>query len=244
MRKILQPFYTAYVAVTFLISLFLAFPVFVLASIGGTMRGRKIIYTIVRYWAKGWLLLIGMPQRVLGSKPPNQRYVIVANHISYMDTLVIFPGLPGYFRALGKAEIAKIPILGFVYKQIVVMVDRSSQKSRAMSMRLMWRVLKREASIMIFPEGGFNETGKVLNDFYNGAFRLAIDTQTPILPVILPDTVHRWHYSHWWKMWPGRNRMIFLEPVPVAGMVQGDAPALKEQVFKVMETQLKEYNYP
>lgn len=97
---------------------------------------------------------------------------------------------------------------------------------------------------MIFPEGGFNETGKVLNDFYNGAFRLAIDTQTPILPVILPDTVHRWHYSHWWKMWPGRNRMIFLEPVPVAGMVQGDAPALKEQVFKVMETQLKEYNYP
>jgi 1-acyl-sn-glycerol-3-phosphate acyltransferase len=243
-RKILQPFYTAYVAVTFLISLFLAFPFFVLVSIGGTMRGRKIIYYIVHYWAKVWLLLIGMPQKIQGPKPLKQRYVIVANHISYLDTIVIFPGLPGYFRALGKSEIAKIPILGFVYKQIVVMVDRSSQKSRAMSMRLMWRALKRESSILIFPEGTFNETGEVLKEFYNGAFRLAIDTQTPILPVLLPDTVHRWHYSRWWKMWPGRNRMIYLDPVPVAGMTIKDVPELKERVAGIMAAQLATYDYP
>jgi 1-acyl-sn-glycerol-3-phosphate acyltransferase len=244
MRKILQPFYTAYVALTFLISFFLLFPFFVLASIGSTIAGRRAIYNIIRYWAKGWFWTIGMPLHIQGHMPPERRYVVVANHISYLDTIAIFPALPGYFRPLGKIEMAKIPIFGFLYRQIVVMVDRSSVQSRATSMRLMWRALKRESSILIFPEGTFNETGAVLKDFYTGAFRLAISSQTPILPILFTDTVHRWHYSHWWKLWPGQNRAVYLSPVAVAGMTMGDMPALKEKVFRLMEAELSKYRYP
>jgi 1-acyl-sn-glycerol-3-phosphate acyltransferase len=108
----------------------------------------------------------------------------------------------------------------------------------------MWRSLKHEGDIVIFPEGTFNETGETLKEFYDGAFRLAINTQTPILPVVFPDTVHRWHYSGWWKLWPGRNRAVFLPEVPVEGMGLDQLPQLKATVYAAMEAELKKYNYP
>lgn len=182
-----------------------------------------------------------MPVKILGNKPPEDKYIIVANHISYLDTLVIFPALQGYFRVLGKKEISRIPIVGFIYKQVVILVDRSNAHSRAKSLRLLWRVLHHDSSILIFPEGTFNETGKPLKEFYDGAFRLAINTQTTLLPVIFPDTVKRWHYSGWWKWWPGKNRAIYLDPVKVEGMKMEDLPSLKQKVYVMMEEELKKY---
>jgi len=185
-----------------------------------------------------WLWAIGMPLTVLGEVPPNDRYVIVSNHISYLDTINIFAAMPGYFRALGKKEISKIPVLGFVYRQIVIMVDRSNPESRAQSIRTMQHALNEEGNVYIFPEGTFNETNHVLKDFYNGAFKLAISTQTSILPVIFPDTVKRWHYSAWWKLYPGRNRAVFLPPISVKGMVMEDTQQLKKHVYGIMESAL------
>ena len=239
-RKILQPFYTAYVLVTFLISILAAFPVFALISLGNNTRSRKIIHLLIRYWCTGWLFLIGMPLRVKG-RVPEGRFVIVANHISYMDTLVIFPAINAYFRPLGKKEITKIPVIGFIYKQVVILVDRSSAVSRAVSMRLMWRVLKKEANIIIFPEGTFNEGTDTLKEFYNGAFRLALTTQTDILPLVLPDTKDRWHYSAWWKVWPGINRAVFLKPIQVKGMGMEELEPLKQKVADLMTAELDKY---
>ena len=59
--------------------------------------------------------------------------------------------------------------------------------------------------------------------------------------MILPDTVHRWHYSAWWKIWPGRNRVVYLDPVPVDGLKMEDLPKLKKQVYNLMETELRKY---
>jgi len=240
-RKVLQPFYTSFVVITFVISILAAFPVFAIISTGNNTRARKAIYSIIRLWSIGWLWLIGMPVRISGKRPPEGRYIVVANHISYLDTLVIFPAIPGYFRALGKKEISRIPVIGFIYKQVVIMVDRNNIHSRARSMRLLWRVLHHEGNIIIFPEGTFNETGKPLKAFYDGAFRLAINTQTPIFPVIFPDTINRWHYSAWWKLWPGRNRAVYLQPIEVSGLTMKSLPMLKEQVYTAMETELMKY---
>ena len=244
LRKLLQPFYTAYVAITFLVSILTAFPFFLLISLGNNTTSRKMIYYIIRYWSQWWLWIIGMPAKGRGRRPSDERYIYVANHISYLDVLVLFPAIPGYFRPLGKKEISKIPVVGFIYKQIVIMVDRSDLHSRARSLRLLWRVLHKEGNIIIFPEGTFNETGDKLKFFYDGAFRLAINTQTKILPMVFPDTVYRWHYSGWWKFWPGINRYIYLDPIDVAGMTMTDLPVLKERVFRAMEEELKKYSYP
>ncbi|MBZ0099855.1 MAG: 1-acyl-sn-glycerol-3-phosphate acyltransferase, partial [Taibaiella sp.] len=127
------------------------------------------------------------------------------------------------------------------YKQIAILVDRTSTESRAKSMRLMWRALKHECNIAVFPEGTFNESGRPLKEFYDGAFRLAINTQTPVLPMVFPDTVYRWPYNTAMGLKPGRNRVIYLEPVPTAGMTMNELPALKGTVHKRMEEALAQY---
>ncbi|RYD54619.1 MAG: 1-acyl-sn-glycerol-3-phosphate acyltransferase [Sphingobacteriales bacterium] len=244
LRKLLQPIYTAIVLLTFVICLLTAFPFFLLFGSMGTAKGRKIIWHIVSTWAKGWLWFIGMPLRRLGSVPNDGKYVFVANHISYLDTIDVYAAIPTYFRTLAKIEMSRIPIFGFVYKQVTILVDRESAQGRARSMRLMWMTLRNECSISIFPEGTFNETDAPLKHFYDGAFRLAISAQIPIVPLLFPDTVKRWHYSGWYKLWPGRNRAIFLDPVPVDGLELRDLPMLKEKVCRLMETELAKYGYP
>jgi 1-acyl-sn-glycerol-3-phosphate acyltransferase len=241
-RKVLQPFYTTWVLLTFLVSLLLAFPFFLIISLGNSIAARRTLYYIIKYWSKCWLFIIGMPVKVNGQMPGKDiRYVIISNHISYIDSITIFPAIPSYFRALGKKEMSAIPIFGFLYKQLVVMVDRSSAYSRAKSMRLMWRVLKHESNIIVFPEGTFNEGNTLLKDFYDGAFRLAINAQTDIMPMLLIDTLNRWHYSAWWKIWPGPNRVLFLPAEPVKGLTLDDLPILKQKVYHRMESELKKY---
>lgn len=241
MRRLLQPIYALIVVLTFVCSLLLAFPFFLILGLKDAPWARRAITLIIQYWSRGWLLLIGMPVRVSGHFPKDQRFVIVANHISYLDTLNIFAAIPEYFRTLAKKEMVKIPVFGFVYKQVAILVDRSSVFSRGKSMRLMWRQLHHQGHIVIFPEGTFNETPAPTKEFFDGAFSLAIKAQTPILPLIFPDTVHRWHYSAWWKFWPGRNRAIFLEPVPVDGLTHDDLHTLRDEVRRRMDEALIQY---
>ena len=225
-------------------SLLIAFPFFLIIAAGNSIGARRAIYTIIKYWSRGWLFIIGMPVKRVGAMPAKDRKnVVVMNHISYIDSMVIFSAIPGYFRALGKKEMSKIPIFGFVYKQLVVMVDRSSAHSRSKSMRLMWRVLRHDSNIAVFPEGTFNETGRPLKEFYDGAFRLAINAQTPILPILFLDAAERWHYSAWWKIWPGPNRVVYLPEIAVGGMGMEDLPMLKKNVYDAMEAGLRKWKH-
>ncbi len=229
-----------FVLATFVASLLFFFPLFFFVGLRDNTKARRVIWTIVHHWARTWLKFIGMGIRLGGSFPKDKRFVIVANHISYLDTVNIYASIPEYFRTLAKKEMVNIPIFGFVYKQLAILVDRSSTESRAKSMRLMWRQLKNECHITVFPEGTFNETGEPMKEFYDGAFRLAINSQIPVLPLLFPDTVDRWHFSGWWKLWPGRNRAVFLRPVYVNGMTLEDLPELKEKVRRMMAEKMVE----
>lgn len=240
-RKLLQPFYTLWVIITFVGFFLPMFPVIFLIGLWDKAIARKTIFYILHYMAIVWLYVIFMPPRKLGNIPDGEKYVYVGNHISYMDTVVIYAAISYYFRTLGKKELSKVPLFGYVYKQMAILVDRSSGHSRARSVRLMNRVLRNESNVGVFPEGTFNITDKPLKEFYDGAFKLAINTQTPLLPFLMLDTVDRWHYSAWWKLWPGKNRVVFLEPIPVAGLTLKDLPELKEVVYKQMEATLITY---
>ena len=239
-KKIVQPIYACY-AVTILFVCFMAvYPFMRLCMFGNPVSGRKKLANMLRTCFNAWLFLIGMPLRFIGKKPSGS-YVYVANHSSYLDTFSIAPATTGLFRVLGKAEMASIPFYGFVYKQMVITVDRKNPKNRALSMKRMWRQLQKEGSMVIFPEGTFNETPMPLKDFYDGAFRLAIISQKPIHPILFLDSAERWDPAAWWKFWPGKNRVVYLEPISVLGLKTGDTAKLKKQVYEIMENSLRKY---
>ena len=240
--KIIRAVYSIYAILGFIVLLIAIFPFVLLASLLGKIKGGNIIYRICGVWSDTWFLLIGVwliKTKQSAAPQQNKQYIFVANHISYMDIPMIVKAIRQPTRALGKAEIAKVPVFGFLYRYGAIMVDRSSPEARKKSVLQLKSVLKKGISVFIFPEGTFNETGQPLKEFYDGAFRIAIETQLPLLPVIFPDTVKRLHYSSLFSFTPGKSRAVFLEEVPVAGLTADDVPALKADVYRTMEAALK-----
>jgi 1-acyl-sn-glycerol-3-phosphate acyltransferase len=74
-------------------------------------------------------------------------------------------------------ETGKLPLFGFIYRNAIVAVDRTNAVSRAQSIRVLKSILRKGISVLFFPEGTYNETDQPLKEFYNGAFRVAIETQ-------------------------------------------------------------------
>jgi 1-acyl-sn-glycerol-3-phosphate acyltransferase len=247
-RRIFHSVYIVYAIVLFVAGLLIIFP-FVLLSIlfGQPTNGNFVIY-LCRIWSDCWLFLIGIRNKTIGVSPidPNRHYVFVANHVSYLDIPVIFQSIrKNSFRVLGKSEMSKIPVFGTLYKLAVVLVDRSSSARRAKSIQVLKKVLNQNISILIFPEGTFNETGKPLKGFYDGAFRIAIETETPIKPLVYLDTIHLMHFSSPFSLKPGISRVVILPEVSVDGLTMHDLPVLKKQVHDLMEQAILTYrNYP
>lgn len=246
MNQLLKPFqilYCIYAIVLFLVLLLLLMPFFVAASFFGRIKGGNIMYRICSIWSDIWLLMIGIYTKVIHEHPLAEirPCVFVANHISYMDIPMVVKTVREKIRPLGKAEMSKVPLFGFMYKYVVVMVERSNAENRSKSVQVMKSVLEKGISIFIFPEGTFNETGNTLKDFYDGAFRIAIGTQSPIQPVIYPDTIKRMHYSSIFSITPGLSRAIFLDLIPVDGYTMETLPQLKQLVYDKMEAGLLKY---
>ena len=235
--------YFLYAAIIFVMLMLLVFPIVIIASFFGKIKGGNFIYRACATWADCWFLLIGIRHRNLYESPHDkkQQYIFVANHISYLDIPVIVKTVRQPVRILAKAEMSKVPVFGFIYRNAAVTVDRSSAEHRAKSVRILKSVIRKGISIFIFPEGTFNETHQPLRSFYDGAFRMAIETQTPIKPVLFLDTYARQHYKSIFSLNPGRSRSVFLDAVNVEGLTAKDVPALKEKVFTIMEEALRKY---
>ena len=225
-----------YALVLFIALMIIVLPFVFIASFWGKTKGGNFIYHILRIWGAIWFPAIGIFCRnIYQSKPdPNRQYIFIANHISYLDAAIIVMAIRQKFRPLGKVEMSKIPLFGFIYRCCVVMVDRADAKDRAKSVRQMKSVLNRGISILIFPEGTFNMTGGPLKDFYDGAFRIAIETQTPLKPIVFLDSSKRMHYSNFFSLTPGPNRAVFLDEIAVEGLGSRDVAVLKAKAYEAM----------
>jgi len=245
--RLIQALYSIYAILVFVVLMLLALPFIFLSLSLGIIRGGNLIYRWCKLWIRIWYQFIGLQHQAIfdGHYDVRQQYIFVANHISYMDIPPALLAVKQPCRVLGKAEMAKYPIFGWIYKTAVIMVDRSSAAGRAKSVRALKAALARGISIFIFPEGTFNEGSAPLKAFYDGAFRIAIETQTPIKPMLFIDTIDRLHYSSILKATPGKNRVVYLETVPVTGLTLADVAQLKESVYQLMDAGLRRYrNYP
>lgn len=241
--QLLQVLYTIYALLLFVVIMLLVFPFVIIASFFGRIKGGNAIYRLCMLWADIWFPLVFIWHKNIYEQKlrAHQSYIFVANHISYLDAALIVKTFRHPLRALGKVELSKVPVFGYIYKRAIVTVDRSSTANRSRSVQILKSVLRKEISILVFPEGTFNETGKPLKHFYDGAFRIAIETGTPIKPVLFLDAYNRLHYKSLFTFNPGISRSVFLEEIPTTGLHIKDVPHLKEKVFRLMEAKLKEY---
>ena len=207
------------------------------------VAGGNFIYKICKCWAKLWYITVGIWHKEIYETPHDKtkQYIFIANHISYLDIPPIPLTVHQPFRALGKYEMVKVPVFGWIYKATVILVDRSNSEKRARSVRALKAALSKGISIFLFPEGTFNETQKPLRPFYDGAFRIAIETQTNIKPILFVDSLERMHYKSVFSLTPGANRAVYLQEISVDGLTIKDLPALKQRVFTIMEQGLRRY---
>ncbi len=233
--------YVCYALIVF-VALFLLFlPFFFIFSFLGVI-GKKMIWALVRVWAFIWFPLIGIFNKSIFEYFPqkNKKYVVIVNHQSFLDSPLVFLVINFFVRPLATAEYSKIPLFGFLYRQFGVLIDRKNPQSKAEGLLRMKNILKKESSIIIFPEGKFNESGKELESFYDGAFKLAIDAQVEILPILFLDSGRLWNAKSFWSLKAGLHRSVFLKPIHPKDF-QNELHPFKDGVRNIMIEKLIEY---
>lgn len=240
LRKIAGTIFSLYAFAIFIALMLILLPAVIFCSFFGRVKGGNMIYDVCRFWSDAALFTWGITHKNIYESPRNIEHAViyVFNHISYIDIpflLKAFRKQP--IRVLGKAEMASIPVFGYIYRKAAVMVARSSEAARLKSVQELKMVLLKNISVVIAPEGTFNMTHKPLKEFYNGAFRIAEETNTPIRPVIFLDAYDRLNYRSIFSLTPGRSRAVFLPEVQPFG----NADQLKQKVYDDMEAALIRY---
>lgn len=167
---------------------------------------------------------------VRGTPPadPRNPYVVVANHESFAD-IVLLTHLPWEMKWLSKLSIMKIPVFGWsMWAVRDVPIRRGNSVSAREAMVECSRRLAGKVSVMIFPEGTRSGSEEML-PFKDGAFRLAIEHQVPMLPLALRGA-RRAIARHDWRIGRAHAVVQILDPVPTAGLTQADLPELKARV--------------
>ena len=144
-----------------------------------------------------------------------ETYIVVSNHNALIDVPVSSPGIPGGNKTIAKAEMAKIPLFGLIYKTGSILVDRKNEKSRRESFSKMQEVLDMGLHMCIYPEGTRNTSSEPIKPFHDGAFRLAISSGKSIIPMIIFNSRRANPPDKGFFLWPVRLYMDFLPEVAV-----------------------------
>lgn len=195
-------------------------------------NGIRTFAWISRQWMRVFLGLIGCPFRFYGKEnfKPNENYVVICNHNSLMDVPLTTPFLPGN-KTIAKKSMSKIPLFGWVYTRGAVLVDRGSDESRRKSFKDMKTVLQQGLNMIIYPEGTRNRTGKPLKQFYDGAFKLAVENGKDIVPVCIFGTAKALPSDKTFYLQPKFLKIYILPPISVNGKT---VETLKQQCFDAM----------
>lgn len=203
----------------------------------------KLVGAINRWWAKSFYLLLGIPWKLeyRAKLYPYKQYIFAPNHFSFIDIPTM--GLNAHDTIfVGKSEMESVPLFGWMYKHLHITVDRTKLKSMYATLVKSLKALDEGKSLTIFIEGGiYTHQPPKMARLKDGAFRAAIEKQIPIVPVTIP---HNWillpvepMLLHWTPV-----KIIFHEPVDVAGMTLDDMGTLKERVYNVIHAELKKEN--
>ena len=205
-----------------------------------------LIESIIRWWAKSLVAAAGIDLRVenAGTIQPNQRYILVANHYSYLDIPCIFAAIPQPIRFMAKVSLFKIPIFGWSLARAgFIPIDRKNRRTAVKSFDLAADRIRKGNTIVVFPEEGRTRQ-KNMRPFQRGAFLLALKSEQPIVPVAIDGTYEVFPATRW-RVTPGVVTVKVGTPLPTAGLTLRDKDRLLTEsrrqiqmmLFGVPETQ-------
>ena len=198
-----------------------------IAALLNASQERQI--AIARSWSRMLLRIAGVKVRVEGLEHIDKAgaYVFVANHVSYMDTPVVFANIPVQFRFLAKKELFKVPGIGTHLTRAGHIPVQLEAKAFLRTLTEAGRLVReRGISVLVFPEGGRSETGE-LQEFKDGAAYLAIKAGVPMVPLGLIG-MHRILPMHSVHVRSGHVTLRVGEPIPTAGMTLADRGRLTQ----------------
>ena len=200
-------------------------------------------FRLARFWAAFILVGMGFRWKIEREETPEKckSYMFIANHTSMTDIMLMLVCVKNPFVFVGKKELAKIPLFGFFYKRTCILVDRSSEKSRKAVFLRAQKRLRQGVSICIFPEGGVPDEDIMLDEFKDGAFRLAINHQIPVVPMTFADNKKRFSYI-FFSGGPGRMRAKIHKFLLTKDLKITDTKTLNEKARQIILNQLIVFN--
>lgn len=233
--KIFKYLYLFWTLLVFTFFMILFLPGFLIPPLFGD-KGVRVTYFFLRLWSWVFSKLNFIPYKISGREhiKRGKSYIYVSNHTSFLDIPGLCLALPGQFRPLAKKELLKIPIFGWIARAATVIVDRSSHDSRVKSLEKLSKTLEKGISILIFPEGTQNRSKELLQPFKDGAFRIAVETKQPILPIMVMGAGPLMPPGKF-EIYPGKIKVLIGEEIPTDPYVAKDLGQLKAVVFEKMK---------
>lgn len=238
MLRIIQKIYTFWCAFAVLSTFLSLFPFFWIF-----LQHKKtyfLAHLVNRTWAV--LAFVGCGlfwKNTYVQKKHNSPVIYCANHTSYADIPLLFLGISEFFTIVGKAELTKIPLFGYMFKRLYIAVNRGSRRSKFETFHYAFKAIDEGKSVAFFPEGLIPDNNvPQMKSFKDGPFRIAIEKQIPIVPITIPynwiilrdssPLTARWHTA----------KAIYHDPIETKGMTLDDVKTLKENTFSIIHKEL------
>ncbi len=206
------------------------------------IKNHIIVAHLTRYWSKATVIfsfifpIVEWEEKI----DKNKQYIFCPNHVSTLDIPLILSVLPVPFQYIGKAEIARLPLFGYFYKNNSIIVNRENRRDSYSAFLKAGNRLKQGLSICIFPEGGIPKSNILLKKFKNGPFRLAIEKDITIIPITLADN-KKLFPQEYFKGRPGFAKIKVHKAIHIKDLEQKTIEHLNNLVYNTIFEQLKNY---
>ena len=242
-KEILGGIWKIYVLIWFLALLLLLYPFYLIFCLNEKHFNKGFNLLLVH--TRILMLFTGIFMQVKNKHyiKKGQAYVITPNHSSYLDIVILYQTFTQYFVFVGKKSLATIPVFNVFFKKMNITVDRKSARDGKRSIDRCGLELEKGHSVVLFPEGTISVDVPKMLKFKNGAFKLAIEKQVPVIPITFFTNHKRLEMAGLFsgKAGPGIAKAVIHEPIPTKGMTEDDLIPLRDKVYNIINDELVAY---
>ena len=237
MKKVIAILYTIWGVLWFWVIYLLLFPIYLV--IAQRSSWHYYAYLPNKLWGFCTYFFILVPVKVVYKAPllKHRQYILCANHTSFLGYSLIGFTTPNFVKFIGKSSLAKVPIFGYMFSRLHISVDRSKNRLKYLAFTYARKEIDKGFSLAIFPEGSIKPQVPKLGSFKDGAFRIAIEKQLPIVPVTIKNNwkvLSEKSYLRWAKV-----EIIYHKAIETQGLDASHMDDIKYQCRQIIHTQLQ-----